>query len=163
MYFHQPVINYLNSIKYPANGKSPYSARYIGSMVADVHRILLKGGVFLYPPTKKAPSGKLRLMYEANPVGFIIELEPGFSTTSLGARDGADHKTFHRRAKEVIDYTVRHEFTNADFFYGLSINARNDTDVAKLLELPQVQEWRTGNRQSHHRRWVPSPAYSIRC
>jgi fructose-1,6-bisphosphatase I len=57
-----------------ANG---YSSRYIGSMVADVHRTLLKGGVFLYPPTKKNPEGKLRLMYEANPMAMIIEAAGG--------------------------------------------------------------------------------------
>lgn len=54
-----------------------YSSRYIGSMVSDVHRILLKGGVFLYPPTKKNPQGKLRLMYEANPMAMIIEQAGG--------------------------------------------------------------------------------------
>jgi fructose-1,6-bisphosphatase I len=54
-----------------------YSARYIGSMVADVHRTLLKGGVFLYPPTKKNPDGKLRLMYEANPMAMLIEQAGG--------------------------------------------------------------------------------------
>jgi fructose-1,6-bisphosphatase I len=54
-----------------------YSSRYAGAMVADVHRILLKGGVFLYPPTKKAPAGKLRLMYEANPMAMIVEQAGG--------------------------------------------------------------------------------------
>jgi len=54
-----------------------YSSRYTGAMVGDVHRILLKGGVFLYPPTVKAPSGKLRLMYEANPMAMIIEQAGG--------------------------------------------------------------------------------------
>jgi fructose-1,6-bisphosphatase I len=54
-----------------------YSSRYTGAMVGDVHRILLKGGVFLYPPTRKAPSGKLRLMYEANPMAMIIEQAGG--------------------------------------------------------------------------------------
>ncbi len=54
-----------------------YSSRYAGAMVADVHRILLKGGVFLYPPTKKAPAGKLRLMYEANPMAMILEQAGG--------------------------------------------------------------------------------------
>ena len=48
-----------------------YSSRYVGAMVADVHRILLQGGVFMYPPTKKAPKGKLRLMYEANPMAML--------------------------------------------------------------------------------------------
>lgn len=54
-----------------------YSSRYVGAMVADVHRILLQGGVFMYPPTKKSPKGKLRLMYEANPMAMIIEQAGG--------------------------------------------------------------------------------------
>lgn len=54
-----------------------YSSRYVGAMVADVHRTLLHGGVFLYPPTKKAPDGKLRLMYEANPMAMILEQAGG--------------------------------------------------------------------------------------
>jgi len=57
-----------------ANG---YSSRYAGAMVADVHRTLLKGGVFLYPPTQKAPQGKLRLLYEASPMAMIIEQAGG--------------------------------------------------------------------------------------
>ena len=51
----------------------PYSLRYIGSMVSDLHRTLLKGGVFLYPPTTDHPEGKLRLLYEANPIAMIVE------------------------------------------------------------------------------------------
>jgi fructose-1,6-bisphosphatase I len=58
------------------NGKS-YGARYIGSLVADFHRTLLKGGVFLYPPTDKAPKGKLRLLYEARPLAMIAEQAGG--------------------------------------------------------------------------------------
>jgi fructose-1,6-bisphosphatase I len=54
-----------------------YGSRYIGSMVADVHRTLLKGGVFLYPPTRKAPEGKLRLMYEGNPMALLVEQAGG--------------------------------------------------------------------------------------
>ena len=54
-----------------------YSLRYIGSLVADFHRTLLRGGVFLYPPTAKAPSGKLRLLYEANPLAFLAEQAGG--------------------------------------------------------------------------------------
>jgi fructose-1,6-bisphosphatase I len=63
-----------------------YSSRYVGSMVADVHRILLKGGVFMYPPTKKAPSGKLRLMYEANPMAMLIEQAGGKAFVAPGQR-----------------------------------------------------------------------------
>jgi fructose-1,6-bisphosphatase I len=63
-----------------------YSSRYVGSMVADVHRILLKGGVFMYPPTKKAPNGKLRLMYEANPMAMLIEQAGGKALAAPGQR-----------------------------------------------------------------------------
>ena len=51
--------------------------RYIGSMVSDIHRILLKGGIFLYPNTRKYPRGKLRLLYECNPLGFVVEQAGG--------------------------------------------------------------------------------------
>jgi fructose-1,6-bisphosphatase I len=53
------------------------SARYIGSLVADFHRNLIKGGIYLYPGTEKAPKGKLRLLYEANPLAFIVEQAGG--------------------------------------------------------------------------------------
>lgn len=60
----------------------PYSSRYIGSMVADFHRTLLRGGVFMYPPTQSNPQGKLRLLYEANPIAFIAEQAGGVATNS---------------------------------------------------------------------------------
>ena len=63
-----------------------YSARYVGSMVADVHRILMKGGVFLYPPTEKTPAGKLRLLYEANPMAMLIEQAGGQAWAGPGQR-----------------------------------------------------------------------------
>ncbi|HEX4378356.1 MAG TPA: class 1 fructose-bisphosphatase [Steroidobacteraceae bacterium] len=63
-----------------------YSSRYAGAMVADVHRILLKGGVFMYPPTAKAPDGKLRLMYEGNPMAMIIEQAGGKALAAPGRR-----------------------------------------------------------------------------
>jgi fructose-1,6-bisphosphatase I len=63
-----------------------YSSRYAGAMVADVHRILLKGGVFLYPPTRKSPQGKLRLMYEVNPMAMLIEQAGGKALSSPGQR-----------------------------------------------------------------------------
>lgn len=58
----------------------PYSARYIGSLVADFHRNLLKGGIYIYPGTAKAPEGKLRLLYEANPLAFLAEQAGGRAT-----------------------------------------------------------------------------------
>jgi fructose-1,6-bisphosphatase I len=60
--------------------RKSYSSRYIGSLVADFHRTLLKGGVFLYPPTESHPNGKLRLLYEANPLAMIAEQSGGFAT-----------------------------------------------------------------------------------
>lgn len=59
----------------------PYSARYIGSFIADFHRNLLKGGIFIYPPTEKTPNGKLRLMYECNTMAFIAEQAGGMAST----------------------------------------------------------------------------------
>jgi fructose-1,6-bisphosphatase I len=62
-----------------ATGRT-YSSRYIGSLVADFHRTLLKGGIFLYPPTMHYPKGKLRLLYEANPIAFLAEQAGGVAT-----------------------------------------------------------------------------------
>lgn len=59
--------------------KRPYKLRYIGAMIADIHRTLLKGGLFLYPATAKNPKGKLRLMYEANPCAFILQEAGGLA------------------------------------------------------------------------------------
>ena len=58
----------------------PYTQRYIGSMVADVHRNLIKGGIFMYPGTTDKPKGKLRLLYECNPFAFIVERAGGLAT-----------------------------------------------------------------------------------
>ncbi|MEO6838488.1 MAG: class 1 fructose-bisphosphatase, partial [Ginsengibacter sp.] len=58
----------------------PYTQRYIGSMVSDVHRNLIRGGIFLYPGTREKPNGKLRLLYECNPLAFILEVAGGKAT-----------------------------------------------------------------------------------
>lgn len=71
-------INYCKQIDKPTS--RPYSSRYIGSLVADFHRNLLKGGIFLYPQTASAPKGKLRLIYECNPIAFIAEQAGGRAT-----------------------------------------------------------------------------------
>jgi fructose-1,6-bisphosphatase I len=73
---YRDYLTYLRS----GDAGHPYSLRYIGSLVADFHRTLLRGGVFLYPSTDKNPEGKLRLLYEANPVAFIAEQAGGFAT-----------------------------------------------------------------------------------
>ncbi len=65
-----------------ASGR-PYTSRYIGSLVSDFHRNLIVGGVFLYPPNEKAPQGKLRLLYECNPISFISEQAGGKASDGL--------------------------------------------------------------------------------
>ncbi len=71
----QKYINYLKEID-KSSGR-PYSLRYIGTMVGDIHRTLLYGGIFIYPADKKNPNGKLRLMYECNPMSYIVEQAGG--------------------------------------------------------------------------------------
>ncbi|XP_055301210.1 fructose-1,6-bisphosphatase 1 [Sitodiplosis mosellana] len=74
------IRKYVEAKKDPAKGK-PYGARYVGSMVADVHRTIKYGGIFLYPATSQSPNGKLRLLYEGNPMAYIIEQAGGKAST----------------------------------------------------------------------------------
>jgi len=76
--FPSPYRSYLEDVRRGELGRT-YASRYIGSMVADFHRTLLRGGVFLYPPTADNPEGKLRLLYEANPIAFIAEEAGGMA------------------------------------------------------------------------------------
>ena len=79
-----PVKKYINVCqnKNESNGV-PYTQRYIGSMVSDVHRNLIKGGIFMYPGTTDRPEGKLRLLYECNPFAYIIEKAGGKATDGI--------------------------------------------------------------------------------
>ncbi|GLT42721.1 hypothetical protein SLA2020_167070 [Shorea laevis] len=76
-----PTAKYVEICKFPKDGSSPKSLRYIGSMVADVHRTLLYGGIFLYPADKKSPNGKLRVLYEVFPMSFLMEQAGGQAFT----------------------------------------------------------------------------------
>jgi fructose-1,6-bisphosphatase I len=79
-----------------------YSSRYIGSLTADFHRTLIRGGVFLYPGTKKSPEGKLRLLYEANPLGFVAEQAGGVATDGAQRVLDKQPKTMHERTPLII-------------------------------------------------------------
>lgn len=79
-----------------------YSMRYIGSLVADFHRTLLKGGVFLYPKDTKKPEGKLRLVYEAAPLAFIAEQAGGKATDGINRIQEIKPKNVHSRTSLVI-------------------------------------------------------------
>jgi len=79
-----------------------YSSRYIGSLVADFHRTLLKGGIFLYPPTKDKPGGKLRLLYEANPLAFIAEQAGGMASSGTGRILDIKPTNIHQRTPFLV-------------------------------------------------------------
>ena len=79
--YEEGVKKYIDSCqKKDSTNGGPYAQRYIGSMVSDVHRNLIKGGIFMYPATIDKPKGKLRLLYECNPFAFIMEVAGGCAT-----------------------------------------------------------------------------------
>jgi len=80
----------------------PYTARYIGSLVADFHRNLLKGGIYIYPANTRSPTGKIRLMYEANPMAFIVEQAGGLATDGYRRIMEVSPKMLHQRTPIYI-------------------------------------------------------------
>ncbi len=80
----------------------PYTSRYIGSMVADLHRNLIKGGIFIYPNTAAAPNGKLRLVYECNPLSFIVEQAGGRATNGKNRILDLEVSELHQRSPIFI-------------------------------------------------------------
>jgi len=80
----------------------PFSSRYIGSGVADIHRNLIVGGIYIYPTTTKSPKGKLRLLYECNPLAFIVEQAGGKATTGMKRIMELDIKELHQRTPLFI-------------------------------------------------------------
>ncbi|PTU18264.1 hypothetical protein P175DRAFT_0504176 [Aspergillus ochraceoroseus IBT 24754] len=82
MYWDEWVNAYFHALKHPGEGKKPYSARYIGSMVADAYRTLLYGGIFAYPADSKSPKGKLRILYECAPMAMVFENAGGLAVNS---------------------------------------------------------------------------------
>lgn len=80
----------------------PYTSRYIGSMVADVHRNLIKGGIYMYPTTAASPNGKLRLLYECNPMAFIIEQAGGVASDGFNRILDIEPTELHQRTSIFI-------------------------------------------------------------
>ena len=107
--FPEAYRRYLAHLRAGVAGRQ-YSSRYIGSLVADFHRTLLKGGIFLYPPTRSHPKGKLRLLYEANPIALLAEQANG------AASDGT---------QRILEKTPQslHERT------ALSVGSRTEMDL----------------------------------
>src|SRR4051812_651906 len=103
--FPKPYLKYLERLRSGALGKR-YASRYIGSMVSDFHRTLLKGGVFLYPPTAEHSSGKLRLLYEANPIAFIAEHAGGQCSDGRKRVLEVEPRSIHQRTPMIVGSEV---------------------------------------------------------
>lgn len=92
----------------------PYSARYIGSMVGDIHRTILYGGIFMYPGDSRNPNGKLRVMYEANPMGFLVEQAGGRASNGHQRILDIQPKKLHQRTPLFVgseeDVIIAEEF-----------------------------------------------------
>ncbi|MEM7512933.1 MAG: class 1 fructose-bisphosphatase [Bacteroidota bacterium] len=120
--FFEGTKQYLRHIK--RDSKKPYGSRYIGSLVADFHRNLLKGGIFMYPGTIKKPNGKLRLTFEANPMGFIAEQAGGAASNG------------HKRIMDILPEEL-HQRTA--LFVGNKEEVRNlEEFIAKYSDKEQV-------------------------
>lgn len=105
-HWEQPIQKYINELlagKDGVRGKN-YNMRWVASMVAEVHRILMRGGVFLYPKDNRDPSkaGKLRLMYEANPLGLVVEQAGGKITNSRENMLEIQPTGLHQRVAVVL-------------------------------------------------------------
>jgi fructose-1,6-bisphosphatase I len=108
--FHQyeeHVRSYIHSCQRKnKNNGGPYTQRYIGSMVSDVHRNLIKGGIFMYPGTTSKPQGKLRLLYECNPLAFIVEKAGGRATNGTERILDLQPTRLHERSPLYIGSTT---------------------------------------------------------
>lgn len=113
-YWEKATANYVSHIK-SGKTKAPYSSRYIGSMVADVHRTLLYGGIFMYPSDAKSPHGKLRYLYEVAPLSFIIEQAGGKSSNGKVACLDLIPDVIHKR--EPVFMGSRDDVTELETFH----------------------------------------------
>ena len=84
MHFPQGVKDYIKYCQTEEEDR-PYTSRYIGSLVSDIHRNMIKGGIYIYPTSSKAPKGKLRLLYECNPMAFIVEQAGGKASNGFNS------------------------------------------------------------------------------
>jgi fructose-1,6-bisphosphatase I len=109
------VREFVQRMKHPDKGK-PRSLRYIGSMVADVHRTLLYGGVFMYPADSKSKEGKLRYLYEAAPMAFLMEVAGGRATTGK---------------EDILDVVPRHIHQRVPVFMGSAEDIEEFMEIAR--------------------------------
>ena len=96
VHFPQGIKDYIKYCQEEEENR-PYTSRYIGSLVSDVHRNMIKGGIYIYPNTAKDPNGKLRLLYECNPMAFLIEQAGGKATDGFRRILEIQPTTLHQR------------------------------------------------------------------
>jgi fructose-1,6-bisphosphatase I len=96
IHFPQGVKDYIKYCQ-TEEGDRPYTSRYIGSLVSDIHRNMIKGGIYFYPTSSKSPKGKLRLLYECNPMAFIVEQAGGKASDGFGRIMEIEPKELHER------------------------------------------------------------------
>ena len=103
-FWQEPVQRYIDECLKGTEGEreKDFNMRWVASMVAEVHRILVRGGVFMYPSDAKAKTGKLRLMYEANPMSFIVEQAGGGATTGLQRVLEVNPTGIHQRVPVIL-------------------------------------------------------------
>jgi len=102
-YWHPGLKKYIKYLQDADDrGEKPYSGRYIGSLVADIHRNLLYGGIFIYPADSRFPNGKLRLMYECNPMAMIVEAAGGRATDGKNRILEIKPESLHQRCPLYI-------------------------------------------------------------
>jgi fructose-1,6-bisphosphatase I len=127
---HQYSVNESNLDSFPAYCRrflhwfrsgadgTTYTSRYVGSLVADFHRTLLKGGIFLYPPTAKNPNGKLRLLYEANPIAFVAEQAGGVASNGHSRILELTPESLHQRTPLIVgspfEMNMLHDYQKRD-------------------------------------------------
>jgi fructose-1,6-bisphosphatase I len=103
LYWHPGLKKYIKWLQEEDKAtERPYSSRYIGSMVADIHRNLLYGGIFMYPSDSRNPNGKLRLMYECNPMAFIVEQAGGRASNGKQRLLDVQPSSLHQRTPIFI-------------------------------------------------------------
>jgi len=103
VHFPEGVKKYLKYVQVEDKTTNrPYTSRYIGSMVADIHRNLIKGGIYIYPTTARSPKGKLRLLYECNPMAFIVEQAGGVASDGFNRILEIEPTELHQRTAIFI-------------------------------------------------------------
>lgn len=115
VHFPQGIKDYIKYCQEEVDDR-PYTSRYIGSLVSDFHRNLLKGGIYLYPSTAKSPQGKLRLLYECNPIAFLAEVAGGKASDGKKRILDIEPKELHQRTPfycgnsemvDTVDYFLK--------------------------------------------------------